>query len=328
MMGMGGGATGFLAGGGGVGLEEEYYFTGTEYDASENTGTIEVPASCVTLKVSGTGTGGCGHAAPGGGDNRGGGGAASDIRGWAINGVPLQGKTLEYRIGRDSSNQTPGAPTYLRIQGPGVMVVEYSGGAHGAGGAAGGSSTGGGPTCVGGGDGVGNGGRFNNGDNASPGNIRCAGGGGGGSYTDNNQPGRPGGSGGGNNAGPASGSKMTPIPGLGPAPDTWEWGTADYGGGSGASGSPGGTGRNGNAGDDKVFAHGGASVGSSPGAGGGGGGGAGAGQYFSDPSNTPVNGLYGGGGGGCGDYAQSYNPSHPTDGRGGRGILIVQILNT
>ena len=79
LMGFGGGATGSLTGGGGqIFPEEEYYFTGTNYDQPDNTGTITVPGSCQTIKVSGTGTGGCGRAAPGNcPSSRGGGGAAS-----------------------------------------------------------------------------------------------------------------------------------------------------------------------------------------------------------------------------------------------------------
>ena len=330
LMGFGGGATGFLGGGGQIFPEEEYYFTGQGWDQSDTTGTITVPGSCQTIKVSGTGAGGCGRATAGNCPNsRGGGGAASDIRGWAISGAPLQGVTLEYRVGKDSHNQTNGSPTYLRVQGPGTMVVEYAGGQYGSGGPGnGGPATGGGPNCVAGGNGEANNGRFNDGNAASNGDISCRGGGGGGSYTDNMQPGRNGAQGGTNNASPAAGSVMTTLPGIGPAPDTWSWGTGVYNGASGTSGSPGGDGINGNAGGDKVFAHGGASTRSSPGAGSGGGGGAGAGQWFQDPAVTGINGLYGGGGGGQGASGAGYNPSHDLDGRGGRGILVVQFLNT
>ena len=331
LMGFGGGATGFLGGGGQIFPEEEYYFTGQGWDQSDTTGTITVPGSCQTIKVSGTGAGGCGRATAGNCPNsRGGGGAASDIRGWAISGAPLQGVTLEYRVGKDSHNQTNGSPTYLRVQGPGTMVVEYAGGQYGSGGPGnGGPATGGGPNCVAGGNGAANNGRFSNGDAAPNGDISCRGGGGGGSYTDNMQPGRNGARGGNNNAGPAAGSVMTTLPGIGPAPDTWSWGTGNYSGGPGVAGSPGGDNINSNAGGDKTFAHGGASTRSSPGAGSGGGGGAGAGQWFQDPAVSQHSGFYGGGGGGQGaSGSPPYNPSHDLDGRGGRGILIVQFLNT
>ena len=329
--GIGGFGFGSLTGGNQIFPEEEYYFTGTNYDQPDNTGTITVPGSCRTIKVSGTGTGGCGRAAPGVcPTSRGGGGAASDIRGWAINGSPLQGVTLEYRVGHDSYNITNGSPTYLRVQGPGVMVVEYAGGQAGSTGPGqGGPNNGGGPNCVAGVNGAANAGRFNDGTAASPGDISCRGGGGGGAYTDNMQPGRAGAEGGTNNAGPAAGSVMTSLPEIGPAPDTWSWGTGNYAGGAGVAGSPGGDGITNSAGGDKTFAHGGASTRSSPGAGSGGGGGAGAGQWFQDPAASEHTGFYGGGGGGQGaSGSPPYLPSHPLDGRGGRGILIVQFLNT
>ena len=62
--GLGGFGFGSLTGGNQIFPEEEYYFAGTNYDQPDNTGTITVPGSCQTIKVSGTGTGGCGRAAP------------------------------------------------------------------------------------------------------------------------------------------------------------------------------------------------------------------------------------------------------------------------
>ena len=59
--GIGGFAFGSGAGAKQIFPEEEYYFTGTNYDEPDNTGTLTVPGSCKTIKVSGTGTGGCGR---------------------------------------------------------------------------------------------------------------------------------------------------------------------------------------------------------------------------------------------------------------------------